>query len=100
MKVGMGGKYKENTLSVGLLLSCKNAPPPVHLQWLIGLTYIFVYQKALKQTFFHQLFNYTITFENPQHYNTNSKGDFVLEIGFKHSFKDFWHRKINLKNLV
>ena len=36
-----------------------------------------------------QLFDYTITFENSQHWNTNSKG--VLNV----RFKDFWHKKIN-----
>ena len=30
----------------------------------------------------HQLFDYTITFVNTQHYNTNSKGDFVLKNRF------------------
>ena len=31
----------------------------------------------------HQLFDYTITFVNSQHKNTNSKGDFVLKPSFK-----------------
>ena len=30
----------------------------------------------------HQLFDYTITFVNSQHWNTNSKGDFVLKTRF------------------
>ena len=30
----------------------------------------------------HQLFDYTITFVNSQHYNTNSNGDFVLKTQF------------------
>ena len=31
----------------------------------------------------HQFFEYTITFVNSQHYNINSKGDFVLKTRFE-----------------
>ena len=34
----------------------------------------------------HQLFDYIITFVISQHYDLNSKGDFVLKTGFKRSF--------------
>jgi hypothetical protein len=30
----------------------------------------------------HQLFDYTIIFVNPQHWNINSKGDFILKSWF------------------
>ena len=34
----------------------------------------------------HQLFDYTITFMNPQHLNSNSKGDILLKNRIKSSF--------------
>jgi hypothetical protein len=40
----------------------------------------------------HQLFDYTITFENSQHYNKNSKGDFVLQKPVLNArFEDLWY---------
>ena len=39
----------------------------------------------------HQLFDYTITSENLQYKNTNSKGDFVLKIQV--CLKDLKHKK-------
>ena len=44
-----------------------------------------------------QLFNYTITLVNSQHYNTNSKAILYSKTGFKLCFKDFWYTKIRLK---
>ena len=47
----------------------------------------------------HQ-FDYKITFENFQHKNTNSKGDFVLKnLSYIFFFKDFWYTNRNLTHI-
>ena len=44
----------------------------------------------------NQLFDYTITFVNSQHYNTNSKGDFLLKKTVLNvRFRVFLYTKIN-----
>ena len=46
----------------------------------------------------HQHFDYKITFLNSQHWNTNSKGDFVpsQKLVLNVRIKYFWYTKINL----
>ena len=41
----------------------------------------------------HLLFDYTITFVNSQHLNTNSKGDLCSNPVLKVRFKDFWNTR-------
>ena len=60
-------------------------------QWKIIGMYVnvenmFCMPESFNTNISHQLFYYIITFENPQHLNTNSKGDFVLKTSFKRSF--------------
>ena len=43
---------------------------------------IFCIPESFNTNISHQIFDYTITFLNKQHLNTNSKGDFVLKIRF------------------
>ena len=56
------------------------------------------------------LFDYTVTFVNSQHLNTNSKGDFDSKKGFERSFSRFlvykinptqiWYDKLKVKNFL
>ena len=57
---------------------------------------MFIYQKALIRTF-HSNFDNKITLVNSQHKNTNSKGSFVLKLGFKRSYKRFLNKQLRLK---
>ena len=45
---------------------------------------VYCIPESFNTTLLHQLFDYTITFVNLQHLNTNSNGDFVT--GFNCSF--------------
>ena len=53
-----------------------------------------LYTRSFNTNISHQSFDYTITFMNSPHYNTNSKGDFVLETGLNVRFLDFLYTKI------
>ena len=43
----------------------------------------------------HELFDYTITFVNPQHQNTNSQGDFKDLLYTKLNPIQIWYDKFN-----
>ena len=55
-----------------------------YIKWLIVIVIkIFCITESFNTNISHQLFDYTITFANSQHYNTNSKGVFVLKNRFQ-----------------
>ena len=54
------------------------------------LLLLFVYQKALLETFYTSFFTKMNLYENSQHKNINKKRDFVLKNVY---FKDFWCTK-------
>ena len=60
-------------------ISCFHNETP----WELYFLYILYITISCDTNISHPLFDYKITFENSQHENTNSKGDFVLKNRFQ-----------------